>query len=175
MRWTFVWACLALGCVLLGCRSPQAVQKSISLAEYPSLELPLNLRMTNPEQLPNWKQHPISKATGALFGRPGNGYAIGKVNRNPEVILCATYFEASGQVVLSTHGSAGKLLDELTLSQDAGEGQVGYGGSLSPKFKIYRLEMFYVTDERSGNQRPEADHEDVFLVNERGEFVVSER
>ncbi len=175
MLWTFVWPCLVLGLALLSCRSPQASQKSIPLAEYPNLELPLNLRMTNGEQLPNWKQQPISKATGALFGRPGNGYAIGKVNRSSEVILCATYFESSGQVVLSTHGSAGKLLDELILSQDAREGQVGYGGSLSPNFKIYRLEMFYVTDERSGKLRPEADHEDVFLVNERGEFVVSER
>lgn len=166
--------------LLWGCRSRTAssVATAQILEEYPALVLPFDTRMTNPDQEKIWKTRELSASSAALFESQGQGYAIGKIAHSSGLILCATFFESNAappKVVLSTHTAQGDRVDELVFAQDARENQLGYGGSLSSSFKIFRLEMFYVIDERTGQSRPEADHEDVYAINEEGKFIPSTR
>lgn len=165
---------------LTACKTQRTGTASRAFAEYSLLELPFNARMTNPDRELRWQDHALSDASRKALGAhiPGEGgHPIGKVVHSSEAFLCLTYVKLAEvpQIVLTTHKTTGELIDGLVIAQDAQNGAVGYGGSVAPTFRVFRSEMFYIKDERTGKLRPEADHEDVFVVGEDGQIAERKR
>lgn len=160
--------------------APQNNQFKAFMEKYPLTALPYDVPWIAPELAKEWVKRPIDKADLENVCGPGKitkasdeqAFHAARFKRSVEVIVLITYFQGdfNERLVLTTHKPDGSFIAMETIHSNAEDQGTGYSSIIESSFKIFRSEMFYRTDERSGKQVPEVDHEDIFLIGEDGKI-----
>lgn len=149
--------------------------------KYPLLTLPTDFPWVAPELAKAWVSRPVDKAGLDFLCGEGKikcaedeqAFHAGRFERAPGVHALFTYLQGdfNERVVLSTHDAAGKMIASEEVSMTSEELTYGYSSTVSKSFKVFRSEMFYRMDDRTGKQVPEVDHEDIFVIGEDGSIT----
>lgn len=151
------------------------------LQQYPVIELPYDFPWVAPDLAKDWVSRPVDKANDSFIIGEGKikreedeqAFHAARFDRAEGVHALVTYLQGdfNERLVLTTHSSDGSLIAMETIHSMSEEAQFGYSTQLSKSFKMFRSEMFYRTDDRTGKQVMEVDHEDIFMIQEDGKIV----
>ena len=149
--------------------------------KYPTIELPQDFPWVAPDMAKEWVSRPVDQANDSYIIGEGKikraddeqAFHAARFERGGGVHALITYLQGdfNERLVLTTHSEDGSLIAVETLNKISEEETYGYSSQLSKGFKIFRSEMFYRTDERTGKQVMEVDHEDIFMIQEDGKIV----